>query len=192
MTASRFHCLAERSSAPASSSRRFTHNGSATVSRRPSKSRVTRCRTSVTIWLASPTRCHLSTAISASGSAARIPDAYGADGIDHHDLDHLPELFGLRRQPLPHTCPGTARSQSQQRSRPIAGAVDETGQPRIGPPPRDAVARIARARSSAERHMRSCGQRSRRVTQGRRSLPVRWPPHLPACMPGRAVAELLR
>jgi hypothetical protein len=34
----------------------------------------------VTIWLASATRCHLSTAINAFGRAARIPDAYGADG----------------------------------------------------------------------------------------------------------------
>ena len=42
--------------------------------------RVTRCRTSVSIWFARATRCHLSTAISAFGSAARIPEAYGADG----------------------------------------------------------------------------------------------------------------
>src|SRR5215217_3882699 len=55
-------------------------DGSATVPRRPSRSRVMRCRTSVTIWLASATRCHLSTAILASGRAARIPDAYGAEG----------------------------------------------------------------------------------------------------------------
>ena len=48
--------------------------------RRPSRSRVTRCRTSVSIWFARATRCHLSTAISAFGSAARIPEAYGADG----------------------------------------------------------------------------------------------------------------
>jgi hypothetical protein len=36
--------------APVSSSCRFTQTGSATVPRRPSSSRVTRCRTSVTIW----------------------------------------------------------------------------------------------------------------------------------------------
>src|SRR5215213_1870776 len=77
---SRFHCFADRWSAPVSSSRRFTHTGSATVPRRPSCSRVTRCRTSVTIWLARATRCHLSTAINASGRAARMPEAYGADG----------------------------------------------------------------------------------------------------------------
>ena len=41
---------------------------------------MTRCRTSVSIWFARATRCHLSTAISAFGSAARIPEAYGADG----------------------------------------------------------------------------------------------------------------
>jgi hypothetical protein len=41
---------------------------------------VTRCRTSVTMALARVTRCHLSTAICTPGSAARIPDAYGADG----------------------------------------------------------------------------------------------------------------
>src|SRR5215203_4481871 len=80
MRLSRADCLALRWSAPVSNSRRFTHTGSATVPRRPSWSRVRRCRTSVTIWLASATRCQPSTAINASGRAARIPDAYGADG----------------------------------------------------------------------------------------------------------------
>lgn len=36
--------------------------------RRPSRVRVTRCRTSVTMVLASATRCHLSTAICTPGS----------------------------------------------------------------------------------------------------------------------------
>src|SRR5215218_3519442 len=80
MRLSRADCLALRWSAPVSNSRRFTHTGSATVPRRPSWSRVTRCRTSVTIWLASATRCQPSTAINASGRAARMPEAYGADG----------------------------------------------------------------------------------------------------------------
>src|SRR5215213_9427945 len=80
MWVSRFHCLADRCSAAVSSSRRFTQTGSATVPRWPNRSRVTRCRTSVIIWLASATTCHLSTAIWASDRAARIPEAYGADG----------------------------------------------------------------------------------------------------------------
>jgi len=40
----------------------------------PEARQVTRCRTSVTMVLASATRCHLSTAIRASDRAARIPD----------------------------------------------------------------------------------------------------------------------
>jgi hypothetical protein len=74
-------CLADRCSAAVSSSRRFTHTGSATLPRRLNRSRVTRCRTSVTIWLASATRCDLSTAILASGRAGRIPEAYGGWSI---------------------------------------------------------------------------------------------------------------
>ena len=41
---------------------------------------MTCCLTSVTIVFASATRCHWSIAIFTSGGAARIPDAYGADG----------------------------------------------------------------------------------------------------------------
>jgi hypothetical protein len=59
--------------------------------------------------------------------------------VDHHDLDRVPELLGLLAQPLPHTSSGAARSQPQQRSRPIPRAVDEAGQPRIGPLPSDLV-----------------------------------------------------
>src|SRR5207344_1686230 len=89
----------------------------------PSKSRVTRCRTSVTIWLASATKCHLSTAILASGSAARIPEAYGADGSittilvffrkasdcsPSHSRTHAPVRPGAN----PSSDPGPSREQS--------------------------------------------------------------------------------
>jgi hypothetical protein len=48
--------------------------------RRPCRCRERRWRTWVTASLPNLTRCHLSTAICACGSARRIPDAYGADG----------------------------------------------------------------------------------------------------------------
>ena len=88
---------------------------------------------------ASATRCHLSTAIFASGSAARIPDAYGADGSITTISIAVRNSSDLLAQPLLHAASGAARSQPQQRSRPVAGAVDEAGQPRIGPLPGDAV-----------------------------------------------------
>jgi len=77
---SRFHCLLDRCSAPVSRMCRLSPIGSAVVPRRPSRLRVRRCRTSVTMVFATATWCHWSTAIFTPGRAARIPDSYGADG----------------------------------------------------------------------------------------------------------------
>ena len=118
-----------------SSSRRFTQTGSATVPRRPSRSRVTRCRTSVTIWLARATRCHLSTAIVASGQRGPDPGRVRRRRVDHHDLDRRP---GTRRsarpasparsrrcgqEPTPAAIPARRREQSTKRGQPRIGAL---------------------------------------------------------------------
>ena len=65
----------ESRSRPRSSSRRFAHAGSIVRPRRPSSSRVTRWRTAVTALFASMIRWKWSTAIAASGSAARTAAA---------------------------------------------------------------------------------------------------------------------
>jgi hypothetical protein len=55
--------------------------------------------------------------------------------VDDDDLDRGPERLGLLGQPLLDAAAGAAGSQPQQGSRPVPGAVDERGQPRIGPFP---------------------------------------------------------
>ena len=105
-----------------SSSRRFTQTGSAVVPRRPSWLRVTRCRTSVTMWLARATRCHLSTAICACGRAARIPEAYGADGSITTSWIAVAERGRLLAEPVAHAAAGPARRQPQQGTWPIGSS----------------------------------------------------------------------
>jgi hypothetical protein len=135
---SRFHCLLDRCSAPVSKSRRLIQIESLAVPRRPSRLRVTRCRTSVTIVFASATRCHLSMAIFTPGRAARIPDAYGADGsittiwIRCRNTSDCSPSQSLTEPPVPGCEPEQCAW--------VAGcAVHEAGHPRVGASPGDPV-----------------------------------------------------
>ena len=100
MVVSRRHCLVDRCSAPVSSSLRFTQTGSPVRPRRPSWSRVTRCRTSVTMALASATRCHLSTASLRVRQRGPDPRRVRRRRVDDHDLDRGPERVGLLAEPV--------------------------------------------------------------------------------------------
>ena len=76
--------------------------------------------------LTSATRSHRSSAIVASGHALRMPEAFRADGVDHHNLDPPPERIGLLAQPVAHAAPAAARSQFRQRFWTVHGSSRRT------------------------------------------------------------------
>jgi len=91
---SRFHCFADRCSAPVSRRRRLT--------RRPRRSRVTRCRISVTMLFARAIRCYLSTA-----AAGR--------GVITFEVTTLDRTGRIGTKTVTHRCPSTTRSGSRRR-----------------------------------------------------------------------------
>src|SRR5450759_4040760 len=145
---SRVQARAVRVSAPRSSSRRFAQAGSLPRPRRWWRSRTSRRRTSVTIWLARATRWKVSTLTAAAGRCSRRALRNAAEGgghlplagVDRDDLDPLAPSGCPRGEPGAHTgavapvyhaqdLPGV---QVDERGHPPPQAG---GAPRLEPPP---------------------------------------------------------